>query len=50
MSDNKKLDLYIKRVRVVLIVLFIIWLLVIFGFSQQDGESSSKHENRKFYF
>lgn len=42
MSDNKKVDLYLKRVRIVLIVLFIIWLLVIFVFSQQDGESSSR--------
>ena len=40
--SNKKEELYLKRVRLILVVLFIIWLLIIFVFSHQDGETSSR--------
>lgn len=38
--DDKKTKLIVKRIRIILIVLIALWLLMIFGFSQQDGNAS----------
>ena len=38
--DDKKTKLIVKRIRIILLVLIALWLLMIFGFSQQDGDTS----------
>jgi VanZ family protein len=38
--DDKKTKLIVKRIRIILLVLIALWLLMIFGFSQQDGDAS----------
>ena len=39
--NDKKIKLYKKRIRTILCILICIWLVIIFVFSQQDGDTSS---------
>lgn len=50
--DEKKAKILVKRVRMLLVILICIWIMVVFFFSQQNGESSGglSYKIAKFIF